>query len=157
MKTKSPALTALLQEWLPRQRWFPVKTPDFDLSQAGSLGLEDPSGHAGLAVFLLRVTTQTPDGGTRTAVVQVPLSFRHAPAAGMERALVGQAAGMDPSRTWVYDAVHDPDFVGSWLELIRHEEKAPNGTAAGFRVPGGFRLPTARGVVKVLSGEQSNS
>ncbi|UEL29251.1 1,4-alpha-glucan branching enzyme [Pseudarthrobacter sp. L1SW] len=153
----TPALTALLQEWLPRQRWFPVKTPDFEMSQAGSLGLEDPSGHAALAVFLLRVTTQTPDGGSRTAVVQVPLSFRQAPAAGMERALVGQAAGMDPSRPWVYDAVHDPDFVGGWLELIRNGEKAPSGTAAGFRVEGERRLPTSRGVVKVLSGEQSNS
>lgn len=34
----TPALTALLQEWLPRQRWFPVKTPDFEMSQAGSVG-----------------------------------------------------------------------------------------------------------------------
>src|SRR5918996_1348370 len=102
----TPALTALLQEWLPRQRWFPVKTPDFEMSQAGSLGLEDPSKHAALAVFLLNVTTGSADGGRRTTVVQVPLSFRPAPAAGMERALVGEAAGMDPSRPWVYDAVH---------------------------------------------------
>ena len=153
----TPALTALLQEWLPRQRWFPVKTPDFEMSQAGSVGLDDPNGHAGLAVFLLTITTRGADGGPRTAVVQVPLSFRPAPAAGMERALVGQAAGTDPSRPWVYDAVHDPDFVGGWLELIRNEGKASSGTAAGFRAQGTYRLPTARGVVKVLSGEQSNS
>lgn len=153
----TPALTALLKEWLPRQRWFPVKSPDFQMSQAGSLGLEDPTGHAALAVFLLDVTTEAPDGGTRTAVVQVPLSFRPAPAGGMERALVGEAAGTDPSRPWVYDAVHDPEFVGAWLELIRQEEKAPNGSARGYRVEGPYRLPTAKGVVKVLSGEQSNS
>ncbi|WJH25178.1 1,4-alpha-glucan branching enzyme [Pseudarthrobacter defluvii] len=153
----TPALTALLKEWLPQQRWFPVKTPDFDVSQAGSLGLTDPSGHAALAVFLLNITTQGPDGGPRTAVVQVPLSFRPAPAGGMERALVGNAAGMDPTRPWVYDAVHDPDFVGAWLELIRQQEKAASGTATGFRVDGPYRLPTAKGVVKVLSGEQSNS
>ncbi|WP_285314420.1 1,4-alpha-glucan branching enzyme [Pseudarthrobacter sp. fls2-241-R2A-168] len=153
----TPALTALLQEWLPRQRWFPVKTPGFEVAQAGSLGLDDPSGHAALAVFLLKVTTKGADGGRRTEVVQVPLSFRPAPAAGMERALIGEAAGTDPSRPWVYDAVHDPDFVGAWLELMRGGEKAPSGTAAGFRTPGGPRLPTARGVVKVLSGEQSNS
>ncbi|TDL38083.1 1,4-alpha-glucan branching enzyme [Arthrobacter nitrophenolicus] len=153
----TPALTALLQEWLPKQRWFPIKSPDFEMSQAGSLGLEDPARHAALSVFLLNVSTQGPDGARRTAVVQVPLSFRPAPAAGMERALVGEAAGTDPSRPWVYDAVHDPDFVGSWLELIRNEEKAASGTAAGFKVPGSYRLPSARGVVKVLSGEQSNS
>jgi 1,4-alpha-glucan branching enzyme len=153
----TPALTALLQEWLPRQRWFPVKTPGFEVAQAGSLGLEDPSGHAALAVFLLKVTTKGADGGRRTEVVQVPLSFRPAPAAGMERALIGEAAGTDPSRPWVYDAVHDPDFVGAWLELMRGGEQAPSGTAAGFRSPGDHKLPTARGVVKVLSGEQSNT
>ncbi|NUT71929.1 1,4-alpha-glucan branching enzyme [Pseudarthrobacter sp. C4D7] len=153
----TPALTALLKEWLPQQRWFPVKTPDFAISQAGSLGLSDPSGHAALAVYVLNVTTQGPDGGQRTAVVQVPLSFRPAPAGGMERALVGEAAGMDSTRPWVYDAVHDPDFVGAWLELIRQEGKADSGSAAGFRVEGPYRLPTAKGVVKVLSGEQSNS
>ena len=153
----TPALTALLKDWLPQQRWFPVKTPDFTITQAGSVGLEDPSGHAALAVFLLNVTTEGPDGGARTAVVQVPLSFRPAPAGGMERALVGEAAGMDPTRPWVYDAVHDPDFVGAWLELIRQGGKAANGTATGFRVEGPHRLPTAKGVVKVLSGEQSNS
>lgn len=153
----TPALTALLKEWLPQQRWFPVKTPDFAISQAGSLGLDDPSGHAALAVFLLNVTTEGADGGPRSAVVQVPLSFRPAPAGGMERALVGEAAGMDPTRPWVYDAVHDPDFVGAWLELIRQGGKAARGAATGYRVDGPFRLPTAKGVVKVLSGEQSNS
>ncbi|GGH97072.1 1,4-alpha-glucan branching enzyme [Arthrobacter liuii] len=153
----TPALTALLKEWLPQQRWFPVKSPEFAISQAGSLGLTDPGGRAALAVFLLNVTTEGPDGGSRTAVVQVPLSFRPAPAGGMERALVGEAAGMDPTRPWVYDAVHDPDFVGAWLELIRLQEKAASGTATGFRVEGPHRLPTAKGVVKVLSGEQSNS
>ena len=126
----TPALTALLQEWLPRQRWFPVKTPGFEVAQAGSLGLDDPSGHAALAVFLLKVTTKGADGGRRTEVVQVPLSFRPAPAAGMERALIGEAAGTDPSRPWVYDAVHDPDFVGAWLELMRGGEKAPGSSHA---------------------------
>ena len=125
----TPALTALLKEWLPQQRWFPVKTPDFAMSQVGSVGLEDSTGHAALAVFLLSITTDGPDGGRRTTVVQVPLSFRPAPAGGMERALVGKAAGTDPSRPWVYDAVHDPDFVAAWLELIRHEEKATSGSA----------------------------
>ncbi|WP_285320592.1 1,4-alpha-glucan branching enzyme [Pseudarthrobacter sp. lyk4-40-TYG-27] len=153
----TPALTALLKEWLPQQRWFPIKTPDFAMSQVGSLGLADPTGHAALAVFLLSASTDGPDGGRRTTVVQVPLSFRPAPAGGMERALVGEAAGTDPSRPWVYDAVHDPDFVGAWLELIRQQDKAASGTATGHRVAGPYRLPTAKGVVKVLSGEQSNS
>ncbi|CAM3262315.1 1,4-alpha-glucan branching enzyme GlgB [Arthrobacter ulcerisalmonis] len=155
--TLTPALAELLRHWLPQQRWFPVKSADFSLTQAGGVGLQDASGHAGLAVFLLAISTVGADGGARTFVVQVPLSFRLAPAADLERALVGQAAGSDPDRTWVYDAVHDPDFVAAFLELIRHSADAPAGVASGVAVAGEYRLPTTRGVVKVLSGEQSNS
>jgi 1,4-alpha-glucan branching enzyme len=153
----SPTLSELLQEWLPRQRWFPVKSSDFALQQVGSLALEDRGGHSRLEVFLLAVTSPTADGGRRTDVVQVPLSYRTAPLTGMERALVGQADGTGSGPEWIYDAVHDPAFVSAWLELIRHGAGSAAGTATGHRAPSNYRLPTAHGVVKVLSGEQSNS
>jgi 1,4-alpha-glucan branching enzyme len=151
----STALSGLLREWLPSQRWFPVKSADFSLHQVGGLALEDRAGHAHLEVFLLAVTSRAADGGSRTDVVQVPLSYRAAPLAGMERALVGQAGDSGAGPEWIYDAVHDPAFVSAWLELIRNG--ASSGTAAGHRAPSNYRLPTAHGVVKVLSGEQSNS
>lgn len=152
----TPTLTGLLRDWLPGQRWFPVKSGDFSLELVGGLGLEDPAGLATLEVFLLAVTSVAADGGRRTDVVQVPLSRRAAPAGEVERALIGHDAA-DPDRSWIYDAVHDPDFVAAWLELIRGEGKAATGTAAGHRSPSDYRLPTAHGVVKVLSSEQSNS
>ncbi len=151
----TPTLGTALREWLPRQRWFPVKSADFSLEQAGSLSLEDPAGQARLEVFLLAVSSRTADGGQRTDVVQVPLSYRDVPLAGAESALVGRApdAGMD----WIYDAVHDPSFVSAWLELIRSESGPRSGAATGHRTASDHRLPTAHGMVKVLSGEQSNS
>src|SRR6476661_6502984 len=107
--TLTATLTDVLREWLPRQRWFPVKSAEFSLEQAGSLGLEDAAGQARLEVLLLAVTARAADGGQRTDVVQVPLSYREAPLTGGENALVGRApeAGMP----WIYDAVHDPSFV----------------------------------------------
>ncbi len=149
------ALSTLLREWLPRQRWFPVKTADFALEQAGGLSLEDTAGQARLEVFLLAVSSKTSDGGQRTDVVQVPISYRESPLPGGERALIGPAP--DAGRAWIYDAVHDPSFVYAWLELIRSGAVSRTGSARGHRAPSEHRLPTAHGMVKVLSGEQSNS
>ena len=42
--TLTPALSGLLGGWLPRQRWFPVKSAEFSFEPAGGLSL------AGLAV-----------------------------------------------------------------------------------------------------------
>ena len=149
------ALSGVLREWLPQQRWFPVKSAEFSLEQAGSLGLEDAAGQARLEVLLLAVTSRTADGGQRTDVVQVPLSYRDAPLTGGENALVGRAP--DAGMPWIYDAVHDPSFVSAWLELIRSESASRAGSATGHRTSSQHRLPTAHGMVKVLSGEQSNS
>ena len=37
--TLSPALSGLLGGWLPRQRWFPVKSAAFSFEPAGGLRL----------------------------------------------------------------------------------------------------------------------
>ena len=80
--TLTPALSALLGGWLPRQRWFPVKSAAFSFEQAGGLRLAGGPGGASagtdLEVLLLAVNYPTPDG-SRTDVVQVPLSIRRAP------------------------------------------------------------------------------
>ena len=62
----------------------------------------------------------TPDGGSRTDIVQVPLSFHPEPLPGAERGLIGELPGTraDAAHQWVYDGVHDASFVAAWLELI---------------------------------------
>ncbi|MFF2298638.1 1,4-alpha-glucan branching enzyme [Arthrobacter sp. NPDC058127] len=156
-------LASLLKEWLPRQRWFPVKAGSFELDFVGSFGLPEPAAGTGLEVQLISVAYATADGGRQTDIIQVPLSFRSAPAAALATASVGQIGGtseQDPP-VWVYDAPHDPDFVAAMLDLIRGQSSAEPGegecTASGHTVPGSLRLPTASGSVRVSSGEQSNT
>ena len=107
----------------------------------------------------IAVSYPTPDGGSRTDVVQVPLSFRPEPLPGAERALIGELPGRraDAAHRWVYDGVHDASFVAAWLELIRQAGARRRETPPATCVESGYRLPFATGTVKVLSGEQSNS
>ncbi|MBB6407334.1 1,4-alpha-glucan branching enzyme [Arthrobacter sp. AZCC_0090] len=152
-------LAPLLKEWLPRQRWFPVKAGAFDVDLVGSFHLRQPDAGIGLEVRLLSVRYATADGGMQTDIIQVPLSYRSRPATALAAALVGQADGDTP--VWVYDAPHDPVFVTAWLDLIQGLAMAEPGegecAASGHSVPGGLRLPAASGSVRVSSGEQSNT
>ena len=163
--TLSPALDALLRSWLPRQRWFPVKSAHFSFEPVGSIRLGGGPAAAGpaeqtstLEVLLLAVTYPTADGD-RTDVVQVPLSLRTLPLAGAGAALLGKLPAEDPgtAASWIYDGVHDPAFVAAWLELMRARGASADGAAAGHLVESEYPLPLATGTVRVLSGEQSNS
>ena len=120
-------------------------------------------------MLLLAVSYPTPDG-SRTDVVQVPLSIRRSPLGGAEAGLIGRVSIPDPAGSagapdavgapddrWVYDGVHDSEFIAAWLELMRLGGTTPSGNASGHLVESGYVLPRATGVVKVLSGEQSNS
>ncbi|GAA4046937.1 hypothetical protein GCM10023063_37730 [Arthrobacter methylotrophus] len=165
MSLLAPAtvLAPLLNEWLPRQRWFPVKAGSFDLDFVGAFRLADPAAGAGLEVRLLSIRYATADGGMQTDIIQVPLSYRSAPLPALSAALVGQISGTvdGDEPVWVYDAPHDPAFVTAWLDLIREEASVKPGegecAASGHSVPGSLRLPTADGSVRVSSGEQSNT
>ncbi|WAH99195.1 1,4-alpha-glucan branching enzyme [Arthrobacter sp. MMS18-M83] len=159
LSAPTTVLAPLLKEWLPRQRWFPVKAGAFDLDFVGSFQLQQPDAGIGLEIRLLSIRYATADGGMQTDIIQVPLSFRSNPAAALAAALVGQLD--DDTPVWVYDAPHDPVFATAWLELIQGlamaEPGEGEGTASGHSVPGGLRLPSASGSVRVSSGEQSNT
>jgi 1,4-alpha-glucan branching enzyme len=155
--TLKPPLDELLRTWLPGQRWFPVKSADFTLTPVGGVRLDERSGEVGLEVFLAAVTYSTADGGSRTDVVQVPLSYRGEPLPGADSALIGEGTDSALGHRWIYDAVHDPVFVSAWLELMRSGGSSEGGGADGHLVPSDYRLPAATGMVRVLSGEQSNS
>ncbi|MDJ0322090.1 1,4-alpha-glucan branching protein GlgB [Pseudarthrobacter sp. PS3-L1] len=148
--------TDLLREWLPRQRWFPVKSGGFDLVEAGGFTLAGNAPGVTLSVSILAITSRGTDGAERTDVLQVPLSFHQIAVPGLERALVGEAIAPDGGPLWMYDAVHDPEFVSAWLDLMRPGSAVPSGMT-GHPGPGGHRLPSASGTVRVLTSEQSNS
>ena len=66
----SPALSGLLGAWLPRQRWFPVKSAEFTFEPAGGSAPRNrqvelevrPGARPAFEVLLLAVTYPTPDG-----------------------------------------------------------------------------------------------
>ncbi len=113
-------------------------------------------------MLLLAVTYPTPDGvpdRRRPGPAQLPAAR---PCRGRNAALIGREprrdADADAARTGgSTTASTTPTFVAAWLELMRHGGTTPAGNATGHLVESGYRLPTATGVVKVLSGEQSNS
>ncbi|WP_425524468.1 maltokinase N-terminal cap-like domain-containing protein, partial [Paenarthrobacter nicotinovorans] len=150
----NPSIEGLLRTWLPGKRWFPVKSPDFALEQVGGFRLQG-SGDAVLEVLVLAVTHRTADGGPRTDVIQVPLSFHSQPLVDAPSALLGEYTDPELGLRLVYDAVYDSEFVTAWLQLMRSEGNV--GSARGHLTRGRVPLPENPVSVRVLSGEQSNT
>ncbi|MFJ5959042.1 1,4-alpha-glucan branching enzyme [Paenarthrobacter sp. NPDC092416] len=154
--TLNPSLEGLLRSSLPGKRWFPVKSHDFALERVGGFNVPNPGGTADLEILLLAVTYRTADGGPRTDVVQVPLSYRTLPLPDVPAALLGELTD-DSGLRLVYDAVHDNDFISAWLDLMRGEGTVGDGVAAGHLTRGRVGLPASTQFVRVLSAEQSNT
>lgn len=155
--TRNPAIESLLRTWLPTKRWFPVKSPDFALEQVGGFRLPAPGDDAVFEVVLLAVTYRTADGGPRTDVVQVPLSFHSRPLVDAPSALLGEFTDPDRGLQLVYDAVYDSAFVTAWLEFMRSEASLEDNLAQGHLTHGKVSLPKNPVSARVLSGEQSNT
>jgi 1,4-alpha-glucan branching enzyme len=132
----------LLETWMPRQRWYPAKGRGVGVRDLGWVPLSVP-GPPGDAPTAVEVHLLGLDSGDRLEVVQVPLSYRHAPLPDHEPALVGQVDHPRLGPRWVYDAPHDPDFVAALLAALERPAGRPPVTA-----------PTGS---HVLSGEQSNT
>jgi len=94
--TLGPSKLTLLEAWLPNRPWFPGGP---GLRQLGAYRFDDPDGEVGVEGFLLDA------GGT---ALHVPLTYRSAPLAGAEDALVGTTEHSVLGTRWVYDAVGDP-------------------------------------------------
>jgi predicted trehalose synthase len=178
MTEQSPqALLALLDRWVPAQRWFGGKGTSGELTLTGTLDLPGPDGSddsagpansPGSANSASSVGSASSDGAvvqlhvvsaatTRGEVTthQVPLVFRPHEQPDQAAGLVGVLDGA----TYVYDGAHDPEFVRRWLRLIDEQGSVstPGGPSAqGRRQPGGVPVPVD-GRARVLSGEQSNT
>ncbi|MGO4435411.1 phosphotransferase, partial [Paenarthrobacter sp. RAF9] len=155
--TNNPAIESLLRTWLPTKRWFPVKSPDFAVEQVGGFRLPAAADDAAFEVVLLAVTYRTADGGPRTDVVQVPLSFRSQPLVDAPTALLGEFTDPERGLQLVYDAVYDSAFVSAWLDFMRSEASLEDSLAQGHLTHGKVTLPRNPVSARVLSGEQSNT
>ena len=148
----NPALRDLLHRWLPGQRWYPAKGRGVSLARVGGFPLPEASGGVGLEVHLL-----TLDSGDQVDLVQVPLTYRSAPAPELSHALLGEVDEPGLGHRWVYDGPHDPAFVQAWLTLVSDEQEVASrhSRAEGVLAPGG--LVDRSAASRVLAGEQSNT
>jgi maltokinase len=136
---------ALLEEWLPRQRWFGSKGRSFSIRSTHELATLT-EGAPAVGVWL--VTLDYADGGD-SEVYQVPtVSYDYA-VEHLTHALLGERDGR-----WVYDAMHDKEVTGDWLRHLDAEDDV--GALLFHREPHSPDIPVDEPSI-VIGTEQSNT
>ncbi|MFS0886842.1 maltokinase N-terminal cap-like domain-containing protein [Aeromicrobium sp. 179-A 4D2 NHS] len=122
----TPTKAQLLQQWAPRQSWWPGgdTVPDFQ----ANFRFDDPEGEVGIETFLIPLGDQ---------VLHVPLTYRSAPLDGGE--LLGEMDHSALGRRWVYDGVSDPVYVAEATRVIREAD-----TEVTMLMPDGTPIPRRR-------------
>ncbi|MDH6628536.1 hypothetical protein M2271_006369 [Streptomyces sp. LBL] len=117
--TVKPTKLELLTAWLPTRPWYAGGPGEPVLAKAGGFRLDDPKGEVGIEFM---VATDT--SGNLPAAYLVPLTYRGAPLAGAEHALVGTMEHGVLGTRWAYDGSHDPVLVTQLLALIEGSAQA---------------------------------
>jgi Maltokinase N-terminal cap domain len=105
----TPSKLELLRQWLPGQSWADG-TDTAAVEVAGAYRFDDPAGDVGIETFLL----VAPDG----TVLQVPLTYRSAPVADLDAALLGTTEHSVLGTRWVYDGCADPVYAAALVDTI---------------------------------------
>lgn len=95
-----PTKEQLIAEWVPRQPWGPAGGTPIDV--IGSYRFDDPDGRVGMETFLATAGGQ---------IFHIPLTYRDAPLADADDALIATMEHSVLGRRWVYDGLRDPRFV----------------------------------------------
>jgi maltokinase len=140
------ALTDILADWIPNQRWFGGKGREW--SEVTEQGFFLDQGDPALSVHRVRITYT--DGQTDTYLV--PLSWRDTPAEELSSAFIGAVPG-DGGSNYAYDAMRDRDATVPWLT---HMVAASTVGPMHFHPAGVAYIP--EGVPgDIVSTEQSNT
>ena len=140
------ALTDLLRDWMPHQRWFGGKGREWaDVTEDGFL-----LDQANPVLSVHRVTVTYTDGASETYLV--PLSWREHPTDELSSALVGAVASKD-GETYAYDAMRDREATAPWLI---HMVNASTIGPMHFHPAGVAYIPEGL-PGDIVSGEQSNT
>ncbi|MCZ2806696.1 hypothetical protein O2W18_16425 [Modestobacter sp. VKM Ac-2983] len=140
------ALTDMLADWMPGQRWFGGKGREWaGVTEEGFfLDQSDP------ALSVHRVRVEYTDGASDTYLV--PLSWRSAPAEELAGAFVGAVSGSQ-GENYAYDAMRDRDATVPWLtHLVAASTVGP----MRFHPAGVAYIPEGL-PGDVISTEQSNT
>lgn len=152
-----PSKIELVTGWVEGQRWYAGKGRTPRLRRVGGFRLEDPDGEVGMETLLLLDEAASPP-----VVYQVPLTYRGAPLAGADRALVGTMEHSVLGTRWVYDGPHDLLYAQSLVATILSSADTEDAEASvGSNVLAhGHATGQLGGTVvtsSVLTGEQSNT
>jgi hypothetical protein len=124
-----PTKLEVVAAWAPGRSWWPGG--DAPLERVAAYRFDDPDGEVGIEILLVR--------SGAGPVVQVPLTYRDAPLAGADAALVGTADHSVLGRRWISDGCGDPVAVRALVTAI-----ATGGTQAEqFLEVGGELRPYA--------------
>jgi hypothetical protein len=132
--TITPGKLDALAAWLPSRSWLGGADAS-TLTQVGAYRFDDPAGAVGIETLLAR----TADG----RLLQVPLSYRPAPLAGAEDALVATMQHSVLGPRWAYDGCADPVAMRALAAVILtggHEAELEIDTGTGLQ----RREPTVR-------------
>ena len=153
----TPAIMAVLPQWVAQQRWYAGKGRVPVLRHIGGLRFENPAEEVDINIHLL-----LDESGRTPTTYQVPLTCRTERLAGADHALVATEEagteggngrlGRDRTR-YFYDAPHDPAFATALLALMLDEQHV--GFASGCRLA--TADPGELSASHVLVGEQSNT
>ncbi|MDO9456249.1 hypothetical protein [Nocardioides sp.] len=105
--TITPTKLEMLAAWAPHRPWYAGSgTP----TVLGAYRFDDPAGEVGIETFLV----QAGDG----PVLHVPVTYRGAPLAGAEDALVTEMQHSVLGPRWVYDGCADPAYAAALATTI---------------------------------------
>jgi maltokinase len=140
------ALTDLLRDWMPHQRWFGGKGREWaDVTEDGFL-----LDQANPVLSVHRVTITYADEARETYLV--PLSWRDHPTDELSSAFVGAVPSQD-GETYAYDAMRDREATAPWLiHLVNASTIGP----MHFHPAGVANIPEGL-PGDILSTEQSNT
>jgi hypothetical protein len=112
LATISPTKQELVTDWLDAQPWGGAG----DVEMIGSYRFDDPAGEVGVESLVV---------GRGGAVFQLPLTYRGAPLAGSEDALVTTMEHSALGRRWIHLATADPVGVACYVRsLLGQQEQA---------------------------------
>lgn len=145
------ALAALLEQWVPAQRWFSAKGVDVGLAVRGTVVMS-AADDVVVATHVVAVT-----GAAGEQLVQVPLVYRGGDVAAVTTPAVGSVEAADGRGWLVLDGPHDAAYVAALLALLDGGATEDGPTGAAGHLAAGATAPGAAVESKVLSGEQSNT
>lgn len=115
MTVSAAEITRILTDWLDQQRWFAGKSREHTTSARLLASLTDKP-------YPVQIWVADVSYAETVEHYQIPLAFRTEAVEQLTHALVGSAVdadGGDP--VLVYDALHDKEVTGYWLEAIAEQ------------------------------------